>query len=98
MNASDVLQRFGELPFVLELELGTLSMTIGEIFQLQEGSVLRTDHPAGAPFPLYASNVKLAEAEIIVIDNTVSVRIQKMLKKGAAAGHVTNSAGGKATK
>jgi flagellar motor switch/type III secretory pathway protein FliN len=86
MNASDVLKRFGELPFVVELELGTLSMSIGEIFQLQEGSVLRTDHPAGAPFPLFASNVKLAEAEVIVIDNTVSVRVQKMLQKSSAGG------------
>jgi flagellar motor switch/type III secretory pathway protein FliN len=86
MNASDVLQRFGELPFVLELELGTLSMSIGEIFQLQEGSVLRTDHPAGAPFPLFASNVKLAEAEVIVIDDTVSVRVQKILQKGGTGG------------
>ena len=86
MNASDVLQRFGDLPFVLELELGTLSMTIGEIFQLQEGSVVRTNHPAGACFPLYASNVKLAEAEVIVIDDTVSVRIQKMLQKSGSGG------------
>ena len=86
MNASDVLKRFGDLPFVVELELGTLSMSIGEIFQLQEGSVLRTDHPAGAPFPLFASNVKLAEAEVIVIDNTVSVRVQKMLQKSSAGG------------
>ena len=83
MNASDVLQRFGELPCVVELELGTLSMSIGEIFGLQEGAVLRTNHPAGAPFPLFANSVKLAEAEIIVIDNAVSVRIQKMLTKGA---------------
>jgi flagellar motor switch/type III secretory pathway protein FliN len=91
MNASDVLQRFGELPFVLELELGTLSMTIGDIFQLQEGSVLRTDHPAGAPFPLFASNVKLAEAEVIVIDDTVSVRVQKMLQKnGSGGGNATD--------
>jgi flagellar motor switch protein FliN/FliY len=91
MNSSDVLQRFGELPFVVELELGTLSMTIGEIFQLQEGSVLRTDHPAGAPFPLFASNVKLAEAEVIVIDDTVSVRVQKMLQKsGAGGGNATD--------
>ena len=86
MNASDVLKRFGELPFVVELELGMLSMSIGEIFQLQEGSVLRTDHPAGAPFPLFASNVKLAEAEVIVIDNTVSVRVQKMLQKSSTGG------------
>ena len=91
MIASDVLQRFGELPFVLELELGTLSMTIGDIFQLQEGSVLRTDHPAGAPFPLFASNVKLAEAEVIVIDDTVSVRVQRMLQKsGSGGGNATD--------
>jgi flagellar motor switch protein FliN/FliY len=86
MNASDVLQRFGEVPFVVELELGTLSMTIGDIFQLQEGSVLRTDHPAGMPFPLFASSVKLAKAEVIVIDDTVSVRIQKMLPKSSPGG------------
>ena len=91
MNASDVLKRFGELPFVVELELGTLSMSIGEIFQLQEGSVLRTDHPAGAPFPLFDSNVKLAEAEVIVIENTVSVRVQKMLQKsGTGGGNATD--------
>lgn len=91
MNTSEVLQRFGELPFVVELELGTLSMSIGDIFQLQEGSVLRTDHPAGAPFPLYASDVKLAEAEVIVIDDTVSIRVQKMLQKSVASGgHATD--------
>jgi flagellar motor switch/type III secretory pathway protein FliN len=91
MNTSDVLQRFGELPFVLELELGTLSMSIGDIFQLQEGSVLRTDHPAGTPFPLFASNVKLAEAEVIVIDDTVSVRVQRMLQKsGSGGGNATD--------
>ena len=86
MNASDVLQRFGELPFTVELELGTLSMSIGEIFELQEGAVLRTDHPAGAPFPLFASSVKLAEAEVIVIDETVSVRVQKMLTQSSTGG------------
>jgi len=79
------------LPFVVELELGTLSMSIGEIFQLQEGSVLRTNHPAGARFPLFASNVQLAEAEVIVIDDTVSVRIQKMLQKsGTGGGNATD--------
>lgn len=91
MSASDVLQRFGELPFVVELELGTLSMPIGDILQLQEGSVLRTDHPAGTPFPLFARNIQLAEAEVIVIDDTVSVRIQKMLPKNdAGSGHAAH--------
>ena len=83
MNSTEVLQRFGDLPFAVELELGTLSLSIGEIFELQEGAVLRTEHPAGAPFPLFASNVKLAEAEVVVIDGTLSVRVQKMLHKNS---------------
>ena len=89
MKSSDVLQRFGEVPFVVELELGTLSLSIGEIFQLQPGSVLRTDHPAGAPFPLFAGNVRLAEAEVIVIDDTVSIRVHTMLQK-SGGGNATD--------
>jgi flagellar motor switch protein FliN/FliY len=78
MNASEVLQRFGDLPFVLELELGTLAMSIGEIFDLREGKVLRTDHPAGAPFTLLAEGVTLAEAEVVIVEDSVSVRINKL--------------------
>jgi len=86
MTASDVLQRFGELPFGVELELGTLSLTIQEIFELEAGAVLRTDHAAGLPFPLLAGGVPLAEAEVVVVNERVSVRVQKLLRNSPAAG------------
>jgi flagellar motor switch protein FliN len=86
MNASDVLQRFGELPFGVELELGTLALSIREIFEMREGTVLQTEHPAGMPFPLFAGGVHLAEAEVVVINDSVSVRVQKMLQPNPAAG------------
>jgi flagellar motor switch protein FliN/FliY len=78
MTASDILQQFGDLPFVLELELGTLAMSIREIFDLREGKVLRTDHPAGAPFTLLADGVTLAEAEVVIVEDSVSIRINKL--------------------
>lgn len=86
MAPSDVLQRFGELPFGVELELGTLALTIREIFELQEGTVLKTEHAAGAPFPLFAGGVPLAEAEVVVVNERVSVRVQKILEDRPAAG------------
>jgi len=86
MNPSDVLQRFGELPFGVELELGTLALTIREIFELREGTVLRTNHPAGAPFPMFAGGVPVAEAEVVVVRDRVSVRVQKLLQDTPAAG------------
>ncbi|HUA20066.1 MAG TPA: FliM/FliN family flagellar motor C-terminal domain-containing protein [Bryobacteraceae bacterium] len=86
MSPSDVLQRFGGLPFGVELELGTLALTIGEIFELREGTVLQTDHAAGAPFPLFAGGVPLAEAELVVVNQRVSVRVQKLFEDSPASG------------
>jgi flagellar motor switch/type III secretory pathway protein FliN len=92
MNAADILQRFDSLPFQLEVELGTLTMSIGEIFDLQEGTVLRTGHPAGTPFTLRAGGVELATAQIVVLDNCVSVRIDKLMEstKAQIAGNGTD--------
>jgi flagellar motor switch protein FliN/FliY len=78
MTPAEVVDRFGGLPFTLELELGSIRMTIREIFDLKEGSVLRTDHPIGVPFTLVADGVKLADTEIVVVDNVVSIRVNRL--------------------
>ena len=54
MSSADLLERFGGLPFTVEAELGSLELPIGEILDLKEGAVLRTDHPSGSPFTLCA--------------------------------------------
>ena len=81
MSPSQLLERFEELPFAVEVELGQAVMTIGEIFGLQEGAVLRTNHPAGEPFTLRAGGVDLATADIIVVDGAMAARISKMAEK-----------------
>jgi flagellar motor switch/type III secretory pathway protein FliN len=78
MNASQALQRFEDLPFPAEVELGSLLMTIGEIFELREGAVLRTGHRAGAPVALQVGGVELAEADIVVVDDSLSIRITRL--------------------
>jgi flagellar motor switch/type III secretory pathway protein FliN len=92
MNGTEVLQRFEALPFGVEVELGSLVMTIGEIFNLRPGAVLRTDHAAGAPFSMHVGGVDLATAEVVVIDDSVSVRITKLHEntKAPAASDGTN--------
>jgi len=91
MNPSEVLARFQNVPFDLELELGNLDLSIGEILALQPGSVIRTDHPEGAPFQVRAGGVAFANAEVVVSGETVSLRINELLEKtGKGAGHGTN--------
>jgi flagellar motor switch/type III secretory pathway protein FliN len=85
MDTSDVLQRFGELSFPIEVEVGTLKLSIGEIFDLRKGVILTTDHPDGAPFTLYAGGAELASVEVLVVRNSLSVRVRNMLQKPPTA-------------
>jgi len=91
MDTASVLQRFADLPFTVEAELGNLTLSIGEILTLQEGSILRTDHPAGVPFTLRAGGAELAAAEVVVVDDSLSVRVTSLVEKSQpGATHGTN--------
>jgi len=81
MDAADVLQRFGDLQFPIEAEVGNLVLTIGEVFALKEGAVLETDHPVGAPFTLRAGGAEIAAAEVVVIGECLSVRVKHLAQK-----------------
>jgi len=84
-----VLVGFAELPFTLEAELGSLSLAIGEILALQEGAVLRTDHPAGAPFTMRVGGAEIGLAEAVVVGDHLAMRVQS-LRKTAGAGQEAN--------
>lgn len=81
MDNAEVLQRFGELPFPIEVEIGNLTLSIGEIFDLSEGMILTTDHPSGAPFTLRAGGAELASVDVVVVHDSLSVRVQSMAHK-----------------
>lgn len=92
MSAEETLRPFEDLPFPAEVELGDLAMTIGEILELRKGAILRTDHVAGAPVAVRVGGVALATADVIVIDDSLSIRITKLLDKAkASAGSDGNS-------
>jgi flagellar motor switch/type III secretory pathway protein FliN len=81
MTATEALTRFEGLPFPVEVELGSLVLTIGEIFALREGAVLRTDHAAGAPVALQVGGIELATADIVVMEGSLSIRITRLTDK-----------------
>jgi flagellar motor switch protein FliN/FliY len=85
MSVTDTLQRFEELPFPAVVELGSLEMTIGEIFELREGAVLRTDQPAGGPVTLQVGSVNLAAADVVVVNDSLSIRITRLIENPRAS-------------
>jgi flagellar motor switch/type III secretory pathway protein FliN len=81
MNPAEVLERFGDLRFDVELEVGSLQLTLGEMFDLKEGMVLKTGHPAGQPFALHAGGAELGTAEIVVLGSACSLKVKSLAQK-----------------
>jgi flagellar motor switch protein FliN/FliY len=82
----------GERPFVgmldvpcsIEVIVGTGSITVRECLHLQRDSVIRLEQPAGADLVLLVEGVAAAAGEVVVDDDTTSVRISAILPTPSA--------------
>lgn len=86
MSTLEVLESFEDLPFTVELELGSALTPIGDIFGLTEGVILTTDHPVNTPFVLRVAGAELGSAEIVVMDDLMSARVKKLVERPKTAG------------
>ncbi len=84
MNTTDALNRFENLPFHVEAGLNGFELSVRELLELKPGIVLETNHPAGAPLTLRAGGAALASAEIVLVEDALSVRIRDFCATGKA--------------
>jgi len=68
-----------DVPLRMEAVLDRLTMDMRSVASLQEGSVVALRRSAGDNVDLYVAGVKLASGEIVVIENTLGVRITDLL-------------------
>jgi flagellar motor switch protein FliN/FliY len=69
----------GDVPLRLEAVLGRLTMNMRAVASLEEGSVLALTRSAGDNVDLCVAGVDLASGEIVVIEDTLGVRITDLL-------------------
>jgi flagellar motor switch/type III secretory pathway protein FliN len=91
MSFPEVLDRLGDLPFPVEVELGGLPMAIREILDLKIGAVIPTGRRSGTPFTLRAGGEEIAEVEFVTLGDSVSVRVLNLIEKNR------NTSGGNGT-
>ncbi len=63
----------------ITVELGRKEMTFGEILQLSKGSLIELTKLADGPVDIYVNRSKIAEGEVVVIDEHFGVRITRIL-------------------
>ena len=60
------------------VELGRKSMKIRDVLKLGKGALIELNKTAGEPLTIYVNNRKLAEGEVVVIDDNFGIRITKL--------------------
>ena len=72
------LDRFADVQVEISVEIGRVTMTIGEMLQLGEGSVVELDRELSEPVSIMAQGVRIASGEVVVINERFAVRITEV--------------------
>ena len=72
LNGLDV---FSDVPVALELRIGGRGITLDEVARLRPGGTITLDRPAGESLDLYAGDLLLGSAEVVIVEDRLSVRV-----------------------
>ncbi len=75
------LEALGDIELDVTLELGRAEVTIEELLQLREGSVVPLDKAADDPIDILANGRLVARGEVIVVDDKFGVRICEVISQ-----------------
>ena len=75
MTPQEEIAPLGEVPVEVEVELDRRLMSTREVLELAEGSVMATSRSAGENIDIYIGGVLCGSGEIVVIENSLGVRI-----------------------
>ena len=64
-----------DIPVQLSVELGRSRLTLKNILQLGQGSVVELDGLAGEPMDVFVNGYLIAQGEVVVVDEKYGIRI-----------------------
>ncbi len=69
------LDVFGNIPVHLSVELGRSQISLKEVFELTEGSIIELNRLAGEPLDLVVNGQVIAQGEVVAIDHNYGLRV-----------------------
>ena len=83
-NAAMPLERFAEVNIEISVEIGRVTMPIGELLKLGEGAVVELNRAVSEPVDVMAQGVRIASGEVVVVDDRFAVRITEIVNADEA--------------
>lgn len=75
MTAEDRISLLADIPLEISVELDQRILTLRDILELESGSVIGMRRSAGENIDILIGGVTVAFGEIVIIENTMGVRI-----------------------
>ncbi len=73
----------GAIPVQVVVELGRTRLTIKQLMELAEGSIVELDGLAGEPMDMLIDGRKIAEGEVLVANGKLGIRLTNTVAPGA---------------
>ncbi|MBI5399459.1 flagellar motor switch protein FliN [Candidatus Saganbacteria bacterium] len=71
----------GHIPVKATVELGQAELSLKEILELAEGSIIELNRLAGEPLDLKVGSQLIAQGEVVAIDDSYGLRITSVVMK-----------------
>jgi flagellar motor switch protein FliN/FliY len=68
----------GDIPIEVSVELGRTHMSLKDILELREGSIVELDRSAGDPLDLKVGGQLIAQGEVIAIDDHYGLKVTNL--------------------
>lgn len=69
----------GNIPVPVSVQLGQSSISLKEILELSEGSIIELERMVGEPLDLVVNDQTIARGEVVAIDNNYGLRITNVV-------------------
>jgi len=79
------LEAVFDVPVSISAVLGRASMSVAQLLQLSQGSVLELDRKVGEAIDIYVNNRLVARGEVVIVDERLGVTMTEIIKDGDSA-------------
>ncbi len=78
-TASTDLDVILDIPVQISMEVGSTSITIRNLLQLNQGSVIELDRLAGEPLNVLVNGTLIAHGEVVVVNDKFGIRMTDVI-------------------
>jgi flagellar motor switch protein FliN/FliY len=80
-DIQEKLKKFLDLPLLIEVVVGSTTLTLGEILNLSPGSVVELDNLVEEPVDIKVNGKLVAKGELVVVEDKFGVKITDIVER-----------------